>query len=728
MSKLESHIAHIENQIKLNASLKALLVGLGVGILFYAFTESLTVGIACFICAFLIAAYFQGLFRNHKTWAIQILHERIPSLEFSLELLNKKEKNLAEAMQWERINEQIPNEKVNLLGEDIKTFLIFFCISLLAFALSFFSFDFTDSDSETQDLPANTLSESTEVLAVELSDLSVTITPPAYTGLPQRTQESMEIQTIKGSKINWQVQFNNGKELEVKLVNSRAEELDFTKLEDSFQLEDEASGSGIYAIRGYRGEEKVFESSYFTLEAVEDKAPVILPSEKEIYKFHFYKDPSKMPLEAKVSDDFKVSEVFLVATLARGSGENVKFRESKIDIPQKNFQTQTISSELDFEALGFQQGDELYYYWAAKDNKRPEPNFSRSDTYFIKYVDSTGLAEAELAGMAINILPEYFRSQRQIIIDTEKLIAAKKTMKEQEFNETSNNIGYDQKLLRLRYGQYLGEEFENSAGGGSIEDDSGDILAAYRHDHDEEGELERASALIPVEEEHEHGDPLEATETEDESGLGGLLSAFMHSHDSEEENTFFEESTKGALKMALEQMWQSELYLRLYEPEKALPYEKKALEYLKSVQQKSRVYVKRTGFDPPPIKEEEKRLTGELKDIDQLIQKQQSEMDERIQPLASRVLGLLDKDQLSESEKLTIAELGRLWTERMQYSGVEDWNILLELQQLSSGELEAKGKAQLFESLYPFVVSGKELSASYLQQLELEKAFWRNIK
>ena len=180
--------------------------------------------------------------------------------------------------------------------------------------------------------------------------------------------------------------------------------------------------------------------------------------------------------------------------------------------------------------------------------------------------------------------------------------------------------------------------------------------------------------------------------------------------------------------MALEQMWQSELYLRLYEPEKALPYEKKALEYLKSVQQKSRVYVKRTGFDPPPIKEEEKRLTGELKDIDQLIQKQQSEIDERMQPLASRVLGLLDKDQLSESEKLTIAELGRLWTERMQYSGVEDWNILLELQQLSSGELEAKGKAQLFESLYPFVISGKELSASYLQQLELEKAFWRNIK
>src|SRR5690606_20592372 len=112
----------------------------------------------------------------------------------------------------------------------------------------------------------------------------------------------------------------------------------------------------------------------------------------------------------------------------------------------------------------------------------PEPNFSRSDTYFINYVDSTGVDEQELIGMAIHVMPEYFRSQRQIIIDTENLIATKKSKSEKEFNSTSNEIGSDQKLLRIRYGQYLGEE-NSDANAGS---EAVDFLAGHDHDHSHE--------------------------------------------------------------------------------------------------------------------------------------------------------------------------------------------------------------------------------------------------
>jgi hypothetical protein len=61
-------------------------------------------------------------------------------------------------------------------------------------------------------------------------------------------------------------------------------------------------------------------------------------------------------------------------------------------------------------------------------------------------------------------------------------------------------------------------------------------------------------------------------------------------------------------------MWDAELYLRLNQPEKSLPYQYKALKLLKEVSQDSRIYVHRTGFDPPPLKEE-KRLTGDLDEI-----------------------------------------------------------------------------------------------------------------
>jgi hypothetical protein len=123
----------------------------------------------------------------------------------------------------------------------------------------------------------------------------------------------------------------------------------------------------------------------------------------------------------------------------------VKFRELKLPIAQANFKETKVAQTIDLKALNFAPGDELYYYWAAIDNKRPEPNFTKSDTYFVVYKDTSKVEEAELATMAMNILPEYFRSQRQIIIDTEKLIAKRSKIPAKEFNSTSNEIGFDKR-------------------------------------------------------------------------------------------------------------------------------------------------------------------------------------------------------------------------------------------------------------------------------------------
>jgi hypothetical protein len=72
---------------------------------------------------------------------------------------------------------------------------------------------------------------------------------------------------------------------------------------------------------------------------------------------------------------------------------------------------------------------------------------------------------------------------------------------------------------------------------------------------------------------------------------------------------------KATLKAALAEMWEAELRLRTYDPQAALPYEYRALELLKRVQQAARVYVRRTGFEPAPLEPDRNRLTGELDDI-----------------------------------------------------------------------------------------------------------------
>lgn len=725
MKSLQSHISRIENQILGLILLKSTLIGISIGGILLAFGFSILILSVLGLVVIVITFYLLGGLGNHRKAAISHLHQHTKGLEFSLELLDKIDLNIAEQLQLERIESQMSAEPVGIDLRKVTPFLLLLLLPVFVFGVSKVIPERIDENLKLERENQLTLSDSTGVEVISLDEISLKITSPSYSGISESTQNSLQVSALKGSQLSWRLRFSSS-DVQVFLINSLRDSLVFEKMGLDFILSDKLNASGIYAIQAYKDDLLIYESAFFQIEAVDDLAPLIVPTEKELYTYHFHKDGINKKIEAQVSDDFLVTEVFLVATLARGSGENVKFRETRIPIPKKNFKSADLDVNLDLNALDFIPGDELYYYWAAIDNKRPEPNFSRSDTYFLNFVDSTGMTEEQLMGMAIHVMPDYFRSQRQIIIDTERLLDSKKSITNQVFNSTSNEIGYDQKLLRLRYGQYLGEEFESSAGGGVVEEgDPDDLLAGFRHDHDHEDEAAGMAMQAPVEEKIE---PEESHSHKDDGGLGGLLDSYIHNHEDEEMNTFYEASTKSMLKMALEQMWQSELYLRLFEPEKALPYQQKALEYLKTVQQKSRVYVKRTGYDPPPIKEEEKRMSGELEKLDEVIRKDQINQEKKISPLAAAVLGMLPSSELTAEDQLIIQRLGQLWTERMQYSGLSDWSVLLHLQELSSGKITNEGKSDLLKKLYPLVAKDTKLDASFLAEKQLQKAFWAKLK
>jgi len=724
VNKLKQSIRFLELQLQLNALAKALVIGLILGFLAWAFGVQLWVAVGLFLIGVIGFSWYFGGFQRQRNLAVQLLHQEVKGLEFSLELLNKPAFSIADQLQIERISDRIP-PKIWVIQRG----LIWYILGLVLLALVYLGtgfLDFSKSVGNPEDqfelAEKIVLTETNQVIS--FSQTQLTIQPPAYTKIPKSVQQDLEAKAIKGSRLIWEIGFSGNLEMDVFLVNSTGKKLPFSQKDQKFELTEELSNSGIYSIQAFRDSLQVFESDFYTLEAIPDQSPQIIPEEKEIYRYHFPKNPPSLNLKAKVSDDFQVNEVYLVATLARGKGENVKFRESRFPVLTPAFKEKEASYQLDFKTLDFQPGDELYYYWAALDNKSPEANLSRTDTYFIKYVDEKDQSDVAMEGMVVQFLPEYFRSQRQIIIDTEKLLAEKSKKTDKEFGFTSNEIGYDQKLLRLRYGQYMGEEFESAAGGGSMEE-GGDLLTGYMHLHDQEGENE-----IQVSESHEghsHGEENEAKKSTG-GGIESLLSEYMHAHDSEEVNTYFEQSTKGALKAALEQMWQAELYLRLFEPEKSLPFQHKALELLKTVQQKSRVYVKRTGYDPPPIKESEKRLTGELKDLDARLKKELFELEKQIEPLASNVLGMLLKAELTASDRQIVHELGEIWSRRMEYTGLNDLRLLLHLQELEAGRLDEKGRNELREKLYPFAGSYKQTDASYLAPNSLKDAFRRKIQ
>ncbi|MFN8429760.1 MAG: hypothetical protein U0V04_07265 [Spirosomataceae bacterium] len=605
------------------------------------------------IFSFLILAlgsWKYRIFSFRKEDAIRFLHRKNKSLEYSLPLLYLPESNTVESLQIERISQQ----KDLQIFEFPKALLVPMLFLGLGIGISFLPKKISGNENSLTSIFREKPEDKPVNRAPEFFGAKVKLSPPPYTGLKTSNSDDLNFEAITGTNVIWEVRFSHSENLNVYLENASGLRLSFEKKPGSFIHIDKLIASGFYSIKAIWRDSLVYQSPLYRLEALPDAPPQIEPTSRELYSVYVPKSGSNISISAKIADDFKVSNAFLVATVARGSGENVKFREVKWPVGGKNFKSEQITKNIDLKGLNFSPGDELYYYWAAFDNRLPEPNFSKSDTYFLVYRDTTNQDETEPATMAMNILPEYFRSQRQIIIDTEKLIKKRKKIAAQAFKSESNEIGYDQKVLRLRYGQYLGEEFEDNIGHVAHGGESGNILEGFVHAHDSEEQEDNH-----VEAEHPHEHEHTGQESQNEDPLAALMEQFVHSHDDAETNTFYEQSTRSLLKMALEQMWQSELHLRLYEPEKALPFENKALEYLKEAQQKARTYVKKSGFDPPPIKEKEKRLTGELTKYNARKRFMKAFSAAEIQILAAETIDILEKNKLTDRDKVKLARLAQ---------------------------------------------------------------------
>lgn len=716
MNRISNSVSKIALRMFFIDILKCIFVGIASYFVLEYFIQNKRLSSLVSAIGFIALGFYLNIWKNKKEAAKKFVHQQNPKLEHSLSLLKKKELNIVEIMQMDRIMDT----KIQLPMKLDKAFWILFFVAILSYA-----FSFIPKKLKNLNLPIANLLEtavnSSEEKQPKFNYSVLKITPPKYTGLSQKTSANLNAEVIVGSNLEWIVKFDNSPEVSVVLENAKGKSLEFIKSGDNYLHKDQILHSGFYSIKAFQKDSLIYQSAFYRIEALPDNPPKIEPASKNLYTIHQMKDPKTINISAKISDDFKVSQAYIVATVARGSGENVKFREAKWPVGSTNFQSANISKNIDLKALNFSPGDELYYYWAAFDNKLPEPNFTKSDTYFVVFKDTASKDESDLATMAMNILPEYFRSQRQIIIDTEKLIKKKSKIKSAVFNSESNEIGYDQKVLRLRYGQYLGEEFENSIGAAPHEAEDGDFMKGFVHAHDSEEQEDNH------EQKHEHTHAIEnPAETQDP--LAAMMAEYVHAHDDAETNTFYEQSTRSLLKMALEQMWQSELHLRLYEPEKALPFENKALAYLKEAQQKARVYVKKTGFDPPPIKEKEKRLTGELTKFNskQNISKVFFEDETRL--LAASIIDILEKEKIDNKDKQKMLRLGQALSELSSIKG----SILKDIQTIINAKNVTKQQKETLKNSLLLILNLENQKnkggKTTTNNKELETAFRKHLK
>ena len=390
---------------------------------------------------------------------------------------------------------------------------------------------------------------------VEISRLVVRVTPPAYTAVAAFDSAPRDLVVPEHSAVRWCTD------------NGRADPSPI-ELSDGRQLDFKAGCAAAIAT------ESVFwrwRGARYNVRVTPDQPPQISVTAPADMVQQLAADAASAAIAVSVRDDYLVRRATLHLTLARGSGENIRFSDRELPLPASNDpRARSWSKRWSLLELGMESGDELYFFVRASDNAEP-PHNTQSPTYTLRLAGAESL-EDQTSALPMLVRPENLRSQRQVIIDTEQLVAdikAQPNLAAATVRSRSEAIAADQAQLRRRYGQFLGEE----------------------------------SSLFGADEHHE--------DAEKDGGKHDVVAQFGHAHDQAENATLFDEATKKVLRRALSAMWDAEKALRAITPAPALPPELKALDAIKQLQQADRIYLHKTAFAPPPIKEA-LRMSGDV--------------------------------------------------------------------------------------------------------------------
>jgi len=439
---------------------------------------------------------------------------------------------------------------------------------------------------------------------------SITVTAPNYTGLATKQTTDLNLELIAGSIVTWRLQFSGlTQQNDLSILLPDKQRIPLIKQPDNTYLAStELNQSGVYHLAA---DEKVLGGIH-TIAVTADTRPTIRFVEPTRTITELAKDAiPRLKAIVSIEDDFALGRVEILASIASGSGEAVKFRDQTFQFDAESVvagKTHFLKY-WDLAELNMQPGDELYFSIRAWDNHQPIAQKSRSASKIIRWLEDE--QQAVLGdGALINFMPEYFKSQRQIIIETKELIADKNNLSKDEINHSSRELGAAQSFLKQKYGQFLGDEFDSGTpqtmeAGPELEHDG------HNEDEDHANEEQKASP------EHEHDNAQHDSDDTDKSGYSTIISQFGHAHGEADDGNFIKKGTlnpKLLMKRAIANMWQAELHLLLSQPELALPFENKALALLNRAKKAERIYVKRLGFEPPPVSEK-RRYQGDLSDI-----------------------------------------------------------------------------------------------------------------
>ncbi len=542
---------------------------------------------------------------------VRYLDRTYPFFEDSSSLYLQPPKNSLEELQLQKI-EQSVKENRDEVQLPKKRLIRSALLSLALFVTALLSVNVI---SVSQDQPTGLVSDMEIASQGEITQgafeepairsITLSVSPPGYTGLETRTSGAETVSAEEMSDLSWEVE-TAGHVDTVELIFNDRETVVLDSSNGVFKGSIQVQHRQIYRVAASNPDTTVY-TDYYGIDVVEDRPPRFRFSSPNQMRTLLTEQDRDQKVNVEILDDYGITDAALNVTLASGSGESVRFRQRRFQFDSvTGLGSERVRAEINLNAdsLEMTPGDELYLTVTANDN-HPDSQTGRSETYILVVEDTTRSQPVMAGNIVVDLMPEDFRSQRQIILDTEELVEEMAELDEEQFRQRSRRIGQDQEILMLEFGHYLGLEDESTESGGDFSVETG------ADDHDDHGAGQDGDGH---DHDHEELDG-EGQEVSQSSAASDIPDEFFHDHGSPEMNTLFAESPRALLRQALSEMFRASQYLQTDRPEEALPYEYRALEYLQEAQQSERRYVRRAGLEGIPIPVDEKRLTGSVDDF-----------------------------------------------------------------------------------------------------------------
>jgi hypothetical protein len=289
-------------------------------------------------------------------------------------------------------------------------------------------------------------------------EVVVVVVPPAYSGAARRElRDPDRIEALAGSTVELTVTADAAAVSLATLSGTR--DLSATRAR-TFTTSLVADADGFVSLEPRQTDASAGPRRLIGLVVTPDRPPsvrVVKPGRDLIVP----SGPRSLSIAIEADDDLGLSSLALRYTKISGSGENFTFNNGEValTIARTNERAWSGRVEWPLAALALEPGDMVVYRGAAAD-RRPGNQAVESDAFILE-IAAAGALPSE--GFAIDDRQDkYAISQQMVIVKTERLIAGRKSMSIDDFQEAVLDLAAEQRQVRAEFVFMMGGELADA--------------------------------------------------------------------------------------------------------------------------------------------------------------------------------------------------------------------------------------------------------------------------